>query len=187
MRKIIGFKLVLRIHETKRRAKKAKLDLAAAGFDDLPLQKLLDEATAAVSPRVLFETFKHPDPDQPMLSPIPGLAYSLVLASLGEGLTALAPLDSNEGRRCLLRLVEEMALEETIRFATTLLEDEALKDVCELSPITPLSGEALPVVLRKLEGVKIGVSLGESGALVPSASSAVSLSWLSKSKAKGKK
>ena len=186
MRKIIGFKLVLRIHETKRRAKKAKLDLAAAGFDDLALQKLLDEATAAVSPRVLFETFKHPDPDQPLLSPIPGLAYSLVLASLGDGLTALAPEGAEEPRLRLLKIIEETALEETVRFATTLLQDEAEKDVCELSPISPLAGEALSAVLRKLSGVKIGVGLGEGG-LVPGASSAVSLSWLSKSKAKGKR
>jgi hypothetical protein len=178
MRKIIGFKLVLRAHEIKRRAKKAKLDLDALGLGQDPvLQKRLDEVAALLAPGVLFETFKHPDPDADRLSPMPGLAYSLILATLGREEPAAEPLWS---------LLRAAALDETVRFAASLLSDEAAKDVCELSPINPLSGtETLQTVLRKLEGSKVGVSL-EEGALKPTASAAVSLSWLSKSKAKGK-
>lgn len=171
MRKIIGFKLVIRPHEVKRRAKKAKLELPA----ETELQRLLDACARSIAPAVLFDTFKHPDPDQPILSPMPGLAYSVVLATLGERFEALDPL---------AQVVRETALDEAVRFATSLLEDEAAKDACELSPITAIGGgPGLEAVIRKLEGSKIGVEL-DGDCLKPGATLAVSLSWLSKSKAK---
>lgn len=179
MRKVIGFKLSLRPAETKRRAKKARADLA--GRDDVALQRFLDEAVARMKPGVLFETFKHPDADQPKLSPMPGLAYSLILATLGTE----SP-ESPTQEEPLLNLVQDYALDECVRFATTILEDEAAKDSCELSPITPLSeAEALETAVVKLSGAKIGVAVTE-GRLVPRASTAVSLSWLGKTKAKKK-
>lgn len=173
MRKIVGFRLPIRPHEVKRRAKKLKLELPP----EPELQALLEKAGRDAAPAVLFDTFKHPDPDQPVLSPMTGLAYSVVLATLGER------FDSDEG---LMPAIRAAAVEEAVRFATSLIEEEAAKDACALSPITPLEGSAaLEAAVRKLEGSKIGVSLSE-GALTPRASAAVSLSWLSKSKAKGK-
>ena len=181
MRKVIGFKLALRPAEAKRRAKKARVDLGAhaAGRDDAALQRFLDEAVSRMKPGVLFETFKHPDVDQPKLSPMPGLAYSLVLATLGTS----EPTNEEEP---LKKLIEGYALDECIRFATTILEDEAAKDSCELSPITSLAEpDALETAVAKLSGAKIGVSTAE-GRLLPQSSTAVSLSWLSKTKAKKK-
>ena len=183
MRKIIGFKLAIRINEVKRRAKKAKLDLAALGLDDPALERIIDLALLQAVPAVLFDTFKHPDRDQQALSPMPGLAYSLVLATLGDkfGAVESEPADSS-----LWKILKEIALDETIRFAASLLEVEASKDSCELSPINMLAeSAALETAVRKLDGAKIGLRCAENG-LNPSASIAVSLSWLSKSKAKGK-
>jgi len=122
-----------------------------------------------------------------LLSPMPGLAYSLILASLGEG---FGPLRGKEADipAGLWPLLEEHALDEAVRFASALIADEAEKDNCELSPLNPLSSaEALEAALRKLDAAaKLGVTLAE-GRLSPSGSLAVSQSWLSKSKAKGRK
>ncbi len=171
MRKIIGFKLALRLKELQRRAKKAKVALP----DDAQLQTLLDACLKTVTPSVLFETFDHSDGDQSLLSPMPGLAYSLVLATLGARPSSDSPLD---------RLIDDYALDECVRFVASLLEDEAAKDSCELSPISALSEEpALEAVIKKLDGGKIGVGI-LNGRLSPAASTAVSLSWLAKSKAK---
>lgn len=175
MRKIIGFKLALRIKEIQRRGKKAKLVLP----EEPQLQEILDAALKAIKPSVLFETFDHTDADQKLLSPMPGLAYSLVLATLGEGFTAFAAEHGKLGG-----LIADTALDECVRFCTSLLEDEAAKDSCELSPINSLSDDAaLEAAVAKLDGGKIGTSV-ENGRLAPSASVAVSLSWLAKSKAK---
>lgn len=185
MRKIKGFKLVLRPHEVKRRAKKAGLDLEAAGLAEPALIQFLERAAKGLLPGVLFETFGPPDADQPILSPLPGLAYSLILASLGEGFAAFRGKDASppEG---LWPVLTEAALDEAVRFASGIIADEAEKDNCELSPLTTLSeGPALEAVLRKLGGAKLGVTVRE-GRLSPSASVAVSLSWLAKSKAKGR-
>ena len=187
MRKIKGFKLVLRPHEVRRRAKKAGLDLEAAGLPEPVLAKTLERLAKALAPGVLFDTFGHPDPDQPLLSPMPGLAYSLILASLGDG---FGPVRGAEAAvpEALWPVLDETALDECVRFASGLLADEAAKDNCELSPITQLSDKtALEAALRKLDGAKLAVSVHDGGQLTPPASVIVSLSWLAKSKAKGRK
>ena len=179
MRKIIGFRVHLRPKEIARRIKKAGLDLEGLGLGEPELVKIIEESCAAAKPAVLFETFAHPDPDQTLLSPLPGLAYSLVVATIGAGFTAAAHAE-------LTPLLEQALLEECLHFAASLIEEEAKKDSCELSPITTLTEpQALEAALRKLEGSKIGVSFSE-GKLVPAASRASTLSWLARSKAKAK-
>lgn len=187
MRKIKGFKLVLRPHEVKRRSKKAGLDLEAAGLPEPALLKTLERLAKGVTPAVLFDTFGHPDPEQALLSPLPGLAYSLILATLGDG---FGPVREKESAlpEALWPVLEETALDECVRFASGLIADEAEKDNCELSPLTALSApDALAAAVRKLSGDKIGVCVQDGGGLAPAASVAVSLSWLAKSKAKGRK
>lgn len=186
MRKIRGFKLVLRPHEVKRRAKKAGRELEAAGMSDPLLAQTLERLARTLTPGVLFDTFGAPDPEQPLFTPLPGLAYSLILASLGDGFgparAAQAALPET-----LWPILEETALDECVRFACAIIADEAEKDNCELSPITALTGaEALGAAVRKLSGDKLGVALA-GDRLAPAASAAVSLSWLAKSKMKGRK
>ncbi len=188
MRKIKGFRLTLRLREIQRRARKQGLDLSSSDLGEPELQELLAKAQRAIRPAVLFETFPHPDPDLPLLSPIPGLAYSLVLATLGEGLGPVTGrfAQENPSLAPLGPIIEEAALDEAARFATALIEEEAARESCELSPITPLSEPAaLSALLRKLAGSKIGVSLSEAR-LAPASSRALCLSWIAKSKAKGK-
>jgi len=184
MRKIKGFKLDIRPHEFRRRAKKAGFDLALEEFSDPALGGTLDQLTKAVTPAVLFDTFGHPDPDQPLLSPLPGLAYSVILATLGEGHIRIGPEKPGFD---FWPIFVDTALDSCVRFASALIADEAQKDNCELSPLTALhDAMALDAALRKLDGAKLGVSAAD-GRLSPSASLVVSLSWLARSKAKGRK
>ena len=179
MRKIVGFKLSLRAKEIQRRAKKAKLDPQSTG-DEASLQALLSELSKGLKPAVLFETFPRADPDQAALSSMPGLAYSLILATLGEGFV------QRETPADLWQIVVAVALEDAVAFATRLLQDDAEKESCELSPLSALAEPAaVETAVRKLDGSKIGVAAAE-GRLSPAASSAVSLSWLAKSKARSK-
>ncbi|UPT75983.1 MAG: DUF374 domain-containing protein [Elusimicrobiota bacterium] len=160
MRKIKGFKLTLRPHVVKQRSKKAKLDLEGAGLNELALGKFLERTAKTLTPGVVFETFGAPDADQTLLSPMPGLAYSLILASLGEGFGP-ARAKETEIPEALWPILEEHALDEAVRFASTLLADEAEKDNCELSPLNPLSeAAALEAAVRKLDAQnKLSVTL----------------------------
>ena len=186
MRKIRGFKLALKAAEVRRRAKKAGLDLAALGLGDDEFQKLLAQAAKTIAPGVLFETFKHPDADAAALSPIPGLAYSVVLATLGPGFAPAkeASRASSAELYALWGLVEAAALDEAVRFAAALLEEEAAQEACVLSPWNALlEPAALEIALRKLDAGKLDVRLHE-GRLDPAATTAVSLSWLAQSRAR---
>ena len=188
MRKIIGFKLPLRVKELQRRARKAGIGLSAAGLDEAALASLLARAGRACTPSVVFDTFSHPDPEGALLNSMPGLAYSLVLVTLGKGFEDFRETAAREDPPSapLWPVAQEVLLEEAVRFATSLLDDEAARESCELSPITTLAqASEVEAALKKLDGSKIGVSL-EGGRLKPPATLAVSLSWLSKSKTRGK-
>ena len=84
-------------------------------------------------------------------------------------------------------LLEEIALDESVRFAAAIVEDEAGRESCVLSPWNSIQDTAaLETALAKLDAAKIEVRLHD-GRLDPSASTTVSLSWLAQSKARGKK
>ncbi|MBI5624854.1 MAG: hypothetical protein HY924_13850 [Elusimicrobia bacterium] len=202
MRKVKGFKLEVKPKEVARLSKKAGVDLASLGVQYAAAEgrppaltpaglAVLSKEVAAVSkllvPAVLFETFpgsSASDPSSKILSPIPGVAFSLVLATLGEDAAAKRrELAAGEPERARLwRVICESALSEAVRFATSIIESEAALENCELSPLNPLSGsEALAAALDRLDCAKIGVSLGDAG-LRPEDSAVVTLSWLSKSR-----
>ncbi|MBI5201449.1 MAG: hypothetical protein HY925_07685 [Elusimicrobia bacterium] len=187
MRKIRGFKLKLRVKEIQRRAKKAKLDLGALGFTgEAPLQAWLDRLASASAPAVLFDSF--PAEETSGLSPMPGLACSLAVATLGPDLDAFAEklAQDKPAEAPLFELAAQSALDEAVRFVLALVEEEAAAERCVLSPIQYLdSREQQEQILAKLEGHKIGVALGENG-LRPIRSTSFSASWLAKSKSRAK-
>ena len=89
MRKIRGFKLKLRVKEIQRRAKKARLDLVPLGLgNELELQGCLDAVAAKAVPAVLYDSFSADEAGT--LSPMPGLACSLAIATLGPDLDAFS-------------------------------------------------------------------------------------------------
>ncbi len=185
MRKIIGFRIELRAHEIARRAKKAGLVPSDAGS----LEVLAAAAVKAATAAVLFETFPPTDPDSPQLSSMPGLAYSLILATLGPGFEAARQAAEQKSPAVApwWGLMQEMALDEIFRFASALIADEAAKESCELSPLSKLSdAAALEKAVGKIDAGKIGVGLSESR-LAPAPPSAASLSWLAKTTAKSRK
>ncbi len=186
MRKIRGFKLVPKAADVRRRAKKAGLDLAALGMGDDELQRFLSQTVKTILPSVLFETFKHPDADAAALSPIPGLAYSVILATLGPGFSPAKEKsrESSSEMYALWGLVEAAALDEAVRFTAALLEEDAAKESCTLSPWNAIQEPAtLEIVLRKLDAGKIDVRQHE-GRLDPAATAAASLSWLAQARAR---
>ena len=188
MRKIIGFRIEIRAHEIVRRAKKAGLKPEDAGLDAGKVELLAAGAVKAANPAVLFETFPPTDPDSSELSSMPGLAYSLILATLGEGFAAARAKAQQETpeQAAWWAVLEETALDEIFRFASGLITDEAAKESCTISPLSKFSDPAvLHKALAKIDSGKIGVTLNDGG-FSPAPSSAASLSWLAKSTAKSR-
>ncbi len=190
MRKIRNFKLVLRPRELARRAKKARLQLEAAGLasEDM-LATFLEDFGRRLKPAVVYESY--PATKDVSLAPIPGVASSLGIASLGReaeaALEAVLAQPEGAARVPAARLAAEMALEQAVQFVLTLLEDEAAQEGCALSPLSPLSEpDALSACVERLGASRIGVAF-EDGRLAPLHTAAFSVSWLVKSKSKAKK
>jgi hypothetical protein len=180
VRKIRDFRLRLSLKETRRRCRKAA-DLAALGVeDDRSFQALLDRFEAAARPAVIFETFGGDTDKTVGLAPIPGLANTLGLSTLGPGVEPLLAQARAEGeaRGRLLEALAAIAVDETVRFVIDLLQEDLETERCELSPIHfVVEPEPLRRVLETLQGEKIGLALTEAGALPPH-SAAFCLSWL---------
>lgn len=186
MRKVRGFKLHLRLREVQRRARKAKLDLAPLGLAaDEALADLLRRFSCKSRPSVLFDSFgQADDPALAALAPLPGLACSLALATLGPDLDAWADdrVRAAGGLEPLLRVISEAALEDATRFVLALIEEEAAAEGCELSPLQYIGDPSvLKTFVERLAGHKIGVAASEEG-LKPLRTVAFSLSWLARAK-----
>jgi len=193
VRKIRDFRLRLSHKELRRRARTA-VDLGSIGLsedrrDDPKFERLVDGFCSRLKPAVLFESFGPDSPETAELSPLPGLAHTLALATLGPcagELVAEARTES-ETRGKLYELMARMAGEESVQFVTGLLKDEVEEERCELSPIHYLTeAQALALAFQKLEGSKIGLSL-EAGSLHPAFSAAFCLSWISRGRSRKSK
>ena len=91
MRKIRGFKLSLRFKEIQRRAKRAKVDLAASGLGaDTALATWLETITAKAQPSVIYDSFPPETAAPTGATSIPGLAYTLCVATLGPDIDAFS-------------------------------------------------------------------------------------------------
>ncbi|MFA5139479.1 MAG: hypothetical protein WC728_09635 [Elusimicrobiota bacterium] len=186
MRKIRGFRLRLPVKETRRRTRKA-VDLAALGLAEEPrFSRYLDEFSASLQPAVIFDSFGPESMDTEAFAPIPGLAHTLGLATLGPETSQKAAEERGRGEAHgkLYDLCAGLALEASVQFVIGLITDEVEAERCDLSPIQYLTdAEALGLALEKLEGSKIGIKL-EANRLVPEYSAAFCLSWISRRRSK---
>lgn len=182
MRKIRDFNLRLHFKETRRRLRKAA-DLAALGLaDDAALAGLFKSFEESLKPAVIFETFGPESWDTAGLSPIPGVAHTVGLATLGPGVGPALEAARAEGeqRAKVFETLAQAALDQAVAFVLNLLKDEVEAERCDLSPIQLLSdAEALKSVTERLEGEKIEVS-ARDGRLTPPCSVAFCLSWIAR-------
>jgi hypothetical protein len=189
MRKIRGFRLRLPVKETRRRARKA-VDLDALGLaDEARFARYLDDFSGALSPAVIFDSFGPESMDTEAFAPVPGLAHTLGLATLGPGIGPRAAEERGRGeaRGKLYDLCAGLALEASVQFVIGLITDEVEAERCDLSPIQYLTdGEALGLATEKLAGSKIGIKL-EANRLVPEYSAAFCLSWISRRRSRSGK
>ena len=187
MKKIRNFRLRLHFKDIRRRAKR-KFDLDALDLGDANLVDWLDEAERRMSPAVIYESFG-PDSETIDLAPIPGLAHTIGIATLGPGVSKMieeaAARSEERGRMC--EMIARVALDQSVQFVLNLLKDDVEKDRCELSPIQIVEeAEPLKRLYDKLGGAKIEVDLTD-GRLAPALTRAFCLSWILKGRRSKKK
>ncbi|MBI4054963.1 MAG: hypothetical protein HY402_02395 [Elusimicrobia bacterium] len=170
-RKVKNFKLEIREKEVLRRLKKCgdgSLSLEA-------VREAVERASQNPSPAALYRSFQNPETAKESLPPcaqsLPGLAVSV----------GAVALQGSWPRDTLWQTIQEVALEEALRFALGLLESEAAQEQCALGPPVILTAPEDRLALFKiLELEKIGVALSKDGEWEPSACSAFLVGWLKK-------
>ncbi|MFH2204671.1 MAG: hypothetical protein ABIJ96_16275 [Elusimicrobiota bacterium] len=188
MKKIRNFNLRLHFKEIRQRAKR-KFDLNKIGLDDDGLSRLIDDVEKRLKPAVIYESFGPEAEDTAKLAPVPGLAHTLGIATLGPDLLpyVIETREASEQRGLLLEFIAASALRQAVNFIISLLKDDLEAERCELSPIEYLdSPEQSAAVHAKLDGGKILVEL-KDGALRPEHSAAFCVSWLAKRRGGAKK
>ncbi len=188
MKKIRNFNLRLHFKDIRQRARRM-FDLNKLGLDDENLRKLLREVEGKLQPAVIYESFGADHEDTAKLAPVPGLAHTLGLATLGPDLGSyiVETREISAPRGELLELVAVSALKQSVNFVASLLKDDLEAEGCELSPIEYLENpDALRAVYGKLDGAKILLEL-RGGELSPDYSKAFCLSWMAKRRGKKKK
>ncbi|MBI5594527.1 MAG: hypothetical protein HY928_00410 [Elusimicrobia bacterium] len=188
MRKIRDFNMRLPFKEIRRRALRGA-EAPPAGFDDARLIALLDRAEKGLKPSVLFESYGPDSPETAALSPVPGLAHTVAVATLGPAFPLILDELRTEhaGAAKALEAAANVAGERAVQFVLSLIKDEVEDERCELSPIHYIEDpEALGTVLAKLDGSKIRVSL-EAGRLSPAHSRAFCVSWIARKGRRGAK
>ena len=188
MKKIRNFNLRLHFKEIRLRARR-KFDLVKLGLNDENLNKLVGEVEARLKPAVIYESFGPENADTARLSPVPGLAHTLGLATLGPDLLPyiVETREISEQRGELLDLVAASALRQAVNFIISLLKDDLEDERCELSPLEYLEDtDAVKAAHEKLEGGKILVEL-KDGALYPEHSAVFCVSWLAKRRGRKKR
>jgi len=188
MKKIRNFNLRLHFKEIRLRAKR-KFDLGKIGFDDESLQKLIADAESKLQPAVIFESFGPENEDTAEFAPVPGLAHTVGLTTLGPQLGKMITeaREISPPRGDLLELVAGQAIKQSVNFVVSLLKDELEAERCELSPIEYLEApEAIRKIYEKLEGEKILLEI-KGGGLEPEYSAAFCMSWLAKRRGKKKR
>lgn len=182
MKKIRGFKLSLHPKDLRRRLRKS-VDFAALGLqEEAAFQDHVDALTRRLSPAVLFDSLGPESAQTAAMAPIPGLAHTVGLLTLGPDTqpTLDAEDAAGAGRGALARLLLQASVEASIQFVTDLLKDELEEERCELSPIHYLADPVqVAALFDRLQGGKIGLRLAE-GALSPAFSAAFCLSWISR-------
>lgn len=188
MRKIRDFNMRLPFKEIRRRALRGA-EAPPPGFDDARLIAILDRAEKGLKPSVLFESYGPDSPETAALSPVPGLAYTVAVATMGPSFPHILDELRTEhpGSGKILDAAAAVAGERAVQFVLSLIKDEVEDERCELSPIHYITDpDALSLVLSKLDGAKVGVTL-EAGHLAPGQSRAFCVSWIARKGRRGAK
>jgi len=202
VRKIKKFKIPVYSYEVLRKARKHKLDLAAAGLpDEQAVREHASALAASLEPAVVFEYFPPEDEaaagiNGPLLQPL-----TVGILTLGKSFEDKLANPSDDTHKRLGRIAAQVFMQTAVGVTADLAMREADPEGFELGPaiyiascpepeLPPRETTAVPLyenelikgLFVRLEASKIGVSF--DGAFSPKYSAIFALPWLSRKKKK---
>ncbi|OIO02215.1 MAG: hypothetical protein AUJ51_06700 [Elusimicrobia bacterium CG1_02_56_21] len=202
MRKIKKFKIPVYSYEVLRKARKHKLDLAAAGLpDEKAVREHAAALAAALEPAVVFEYLPSEDETAGKISGAARLPLTAGILTLGKSFEDKLAGQTDDTLKRLGRIAAQVFMQTAVGVTSDLAVREAEPEGFELGPaiyifscpepeLPPQEATSVPLyeneliksLFDRLEASKIGVSF--DGAFSPKYSSVFALPWLSKKKKK---
>lgn len=203
MRKIKKFRIPVYSYEVLRKARKHKLDLAAAGLaDETAVREHASALAAALEPAVVFEYLPAEDEAAVKINGAAGLPLTAAILTLGKSFEAKLENPPDETHKRLGRIAAQVFMQTAVGVTSELAVREAEPEGFELGPAVYISScpepelpakestavplfenELIKSLFVRLEASKIGVSF-DTGAFDPKYSAVFAFPWLSKKKKK---
>ncbi|MDO8803827.1 MAG: hypothetical protein Q7R35_05315 [Elusimicrobiota bacterium] len=202
MKKIKKFKIPVYSYEVLRKARKHKLDLAAAGLpDEAAVREHASALAAALEPAVVFEYFPPEDETAARINGAVRQPLTAGILTLGKSFEEKLAGQKDDTLKRLGRIAAQVFMQTAVGVTSDLAVREAEPEGFELGSaiyiascpepeLPPQEATAVPLyeneliksLFERLEASKIGVSY--DGAFSPKYSAVFALPWLSKKKKK---
>ncbi len=202
MRKIKKFKIPVYSYEVLRKARKHKLDLAAAGLpDEAAVREHASALAAALEPAVVFEYLPAEDEAASRINGAARHPLTVGILTLGKSFEEKLANPADETHKRLGRIAAQVFMQTAVGVTSDLAVREAEPEGFELGQaiyicscpepeLPPQEATSVPLyeneliksLFERLEASKIGVSF--DGAFSPKYSAVFALPWLSKKKKK---
>lgn len=202
MRKIKKFRIPVYSYEVLRKARKHKLDLAAAGLpDEQAVREHAAGLAAALEPAVVFEYLPQEDEAAARINGALRQPLTVGILTLGKSFEEKLANPPDETHKRLGRIAAQVFMQTAVGVTADLAVREAEPEGFELGQaiyiascpepeLPPQEATAVPLyeneliksLFERLEASKIGVSF--DGAFSPRYSAVFALPWLSKKKKK---
>lgn len=203
MRKIKKFRIPVYSYEVLRKARKHKLDLAAAGLaDEQAVREHASALAAALEPAVVFEYLPADDEAALKISGAARQPLTIGILTLGAGFEEKLAAPPDETHKRLGRIAAQVFLQTAVGVTSELALREAEPEGFELGPAIYISScpepelpaqettavplfenELIKSLFARLDAARIGVSF-DTGAFSPKYSALFALPWLSRKKKK---
>lgn len=203
MRKIKKFRIPVYSYEVFRKARKHKLDLAAAGLaDEAAVKEYAASLAEKLEPAVVFEYLPAEDEAAARINGDAKQSLTAGILTLGASFEERLNNPPDDTHKRLNRIAAQVFMHTAVGVTSDLAVREAEPEGFELGPAvyiascpepeTPpqettsvplFENELIKALCERLEAAKIGVSF-DTGAFTPKYSALFALPWLSKKKKK---
>ncbi len=185
IRKIKKYKISVRPHGVLRLLKKKVSRDADPAEMEKKISLELERVQPLLHPSSVYASFSRAETPEVLkdvwkTASRKALSLSVLLSSVGPDLEKeldKAKAENNDLDGAVLEAIGQESLDESLRFVTKLLAEEAKQESCELSPVLPADPSLWSALLPLLESHKADISLDDNGRMAPLYTSASYCFW----------
>ena len=175
IRKIKKYKISVRPFGVLRHLKKKHAVDPGKEPEDKVLESEISKVQTHLQPCALYATFSQKETPEPLKvlwrsASENSFSMSVILATIGKNIEGEMDKISKAGnpfQSALLDAITKESFEQSFQFVARLINEEALDESCELTPLLPVEEGNFRDALGVLEAHKAEISVNDSGIVSP--------------------